>query len=416
MSDPTPKREHILILAFSPVAGDARVLRQAKYLSEKFRVTVAGFGENPFSDDPHAPADLRWHEIGRKGTVARGAGLRRLIAANLCRLSSKFLPWYYGTFPHWRYGWHMAHAARYRVIYCNDVDTLPIGVAAAMANRSTKVILDLHEYATREVEEGPHWTWERKPVVTRALKSLSRLAHGTVTVAESFAPLMRKEFGMKKPVVVHNAPDLVPLPPRTVRADGSVHLVHHGLARPLRRIELMIEALALADKKFVLHFMLTGDDEEYQGFLRREAARLAPGRVFFEPTVPPAEIVPHIARYDIGVFLLPPVVFNYEHAMPNKFFDFIGAGLGVAVAPSPNMAGLTRENGIGWVARDYTPRAFAEMLDAISPSELESAREASMKMRETFNASTEMARLIQLVERVAERKARQPDTSQPSVS
>ncbi len=404
MSDTGTELERILILAFSPVERDARVLRQAKYLSEKFNVTLAGFGGDPFRSRPLE--NVSWFELGTSGTVSRHYKKIQLVAANLCRLSPWFLKWYYQQIPYWRHAWHLAQSARYRIIYCNDVDTLPIGLQARRSNRSAKIILDLHEYSSREMPGGFHWTWERKPVVSRILRSMARHAHGTVTVADSFAPLMRKEFKMRLPVIVRNAPELIPLPPREPGADGKIHLIHHGGAARGRQLERMIHAVAKADKRFVLHFMLTGGPD-YLEDLKKIAAAACPDRVKFENPVKPAEIVAAISGYDMGVYILPPVTFNDLHAMPNKFFDFVVAGLPVAVAPSVNMARITQENGIGWVADDFEPETFARMLDTITLDQIEGRRAASMKLRESVNARTEMAKLVELVEKVASRKPKQ---------
>lgn len=401
MSDTSTKLEHILILAFSPVERDARVLRQARYLGEKFQVTLAGFGPDPFRNSPLP--NVKWFEIDTNGTVSKHYKKIQLIAANLCRISPWFLKIYYNQIPYWRYAWHLAQSGRFRVIYCNDADTMPIGLAAAHANNSAKIILDLHEYATREMADGFHWTWERKPVVTRILKSMARHANGTVTVADSFVPLMKKEFGMRTPIVVRNAPELAPLPPRAARRDDSIHLIHHGGAARSRQLERMIHAVAKADKRFVLHFMLTGGPD-YIDDLKKVAADVCPDRVVFEPSVKPDEIVAAISGYDMGVYILPPNSFNDLHAMPNKFFDFIVAGLPVAVAPSVNMAGITKENGIGWVAEDFEPETFAKLLNTITLDQIENRRAASLKLRETVNAKAELTKLVELVERVATRK------------
>lgn len=403
MIDAVPHRESLLILAFSHVERDARVLRQARYLSERFDVTLAGFGPDPFRSAPLP--HVKWFELDTAGTVSKHYKKVQLVAANLCRFSPRFLQLYYNQEPYWRYGWHFAQAAQYRVIYCNDADTMPIGLAAARGSRSTKIILDLHEYATREMEGGTHWTWERKPVVTSILKNMARHAHGTVTVADSFVPLMKKEFRMRTPIVVRNAPELTPLPPRGPRIDEKIHLIHHGGAARSRQLERMIYAVAKADRRFVLHFMLTGGPE-YIADLKKIAAEVSPDRVVFESAVKPGEIVSAISGYDLGVYVLPPLSFNDLHAMPNKFFDFIVAGLPVAVAPSVNMAKIARDNDIGWVADDFEPETFAKLLNSITLDQIEARRAASLKLRETINARTELQKLVELVERVAARKAK----------
>ena len=42
--------------------------------------------------------------------------------------------------------------------------------------------------------------------------------------------------------------------------------------------------------------------------------------------------------HDVGIHILPPVNFNNRWALPNKFFDYVQARLGVIIGPSPEMA------------------------------------------------------------------------------
>lgn len=77
----------------------------------------------------------------------------------------------------------------------------------------------------------------------------------------------------------------------------------------------MIHAVAKADKRFVLHFMLTGGPD-YLEDLKKIAAATCPDRVVFEDAVKPGEIVATISGYDMGVYILPPISFNDLHAMP----------------------------------------------------------------------------------------------------
>ncbi|MBX7207105.1 MAG: asparagine synthase (glutamine-hydrolyzing) [Verrucomicrobiaceae bacterium] len=411
----TPARKRICIIAFSPTAMDARVQRQARALSKTWEVTVAGFGRNPFT----AQDDVRWHELllddpGRLIPL-RMQGVRLWLS----RWFPRLLETYQLEFAHFRHAWHLVHSANFDVVYCNDVDTLMLGVAARRDHPPTKIILDLHEYPTRELDsrgggESHEWLKVRKPLVTGIMKNFSPLADGTLTVTPTFVPLFVEEFGMKAPVVICNAPDYVPLPPRTRPPDGKVRLIHHGACSSFRKLELMIQAMAWLDDRFTLDFMLVGTERDYDAFLRREAAKLRPGRVNFLRPVPPDRIAATISHYDIGVFLLRPDLFNYEHALPNKFFDFIAAGLGVAIGPTPPMARLTREHGIGWIADDFEPRTFAAMLGRLTAEEIAEKQAASRRLSETLNAATEMAKLVAFVDQVARgpEAARTPDADE----
>ena len=71
--------------------------------------------------------------------------------------------------------------------------------------------------------------------------------------------------------------------------------------------------------------------------------------------------------YEIGLFLLEPTNFNYRHALPNKFFEFVQARLVVAIGPSPEMSKLVRTFDCGIIADDFTPVALARALSIQTP-------------------------------------------------
>src|SRR5262249_15869069 len=151
------------------------------------------------------------------------------------------------------------------------------------------------------------------------------------TVCQSIADEYRLNYGVA-PIVITNAPpyhDLVPRP----AADGRIRIVHHGVTISSRRIELMIEAMDFLNKRFELDLMLIPNATSYVRDLERAAA--ARPRVRIVPPVPMTELPRHLNQYDIGLFLLPPTNFNYQYALPNKFFEFVQGRLAVAVGPSP---------------------------------------------------------------------------------
>jgi hypothetical protein len=73
----------------------------------------------------------------------------------------------------------------------------------------------------------------------------------------------------------------------------------------------------------------------------------------------------------MGVFLLPPINFNYANALPNKFFDFIQAGLAVAIGPSPEMASYLTTFRNGVVSEDFEAADLASVLNKLTESDIE---------------------------------------------
>ena len=86
-----------------------------------------------------------------------------------------------------------------------------------------------------------------------------------------------------------------------------------------------------------LDLLLMPNDEAYRDELRARCAG-ADARAVLDP-VPYQRPGATLNGYDVGVFVLPPVNVNYEWTLPNKFFDYVQARLGVIVGPSPEMAG-----------------------------------------------------------------------------
>ena len=71
------------------------------------------------------------------------------------------------------------------------------------------------------------------------------------------------------------------------------------------------------------------------------------------------------------LFLLEPTNFNYLHALPNKFFEFIQARLAVAIGPSPEMEQLATGHGFGIVAPSFEPQELAARISSLSAQDIE---------------------------------------------
>ena len=152
-------------------------------------------------------------------------------------------------------------------------------------------------------------------------------------------------------------------------------MVHHGTALAPRKLEVMIEVLDLLDARFELDFMLVAGDQNYIDRLGSLARRNP--RIRMLPPVRMEDIVPFTNRYDIGIYILSPNSFNAEHALPNKFFEFVQARLAVAIGPSLEMRRLVERHDCGVVAADFTPAAMARALSALTAERLQGLKDNS---------------------------------------
>mgnify|MGYP000399364778 CR=1 FL=1 len=380
----------VAILAFSPIRRDARVLRQIAYLSEHFRLVVIGYGSLE-----NVPSGVEYHAIAPPDGLGLGRKVRSAFYLPLGR-----------CFPAWGYeAWYWQRSDRQamldllketqaHLIHANDWHSLPIGARAAQTSQA-QLILDLHEYAPLQYPSRSYRGLLFNPLSDYLIRKYSRQVTATITVSHSIAEKYQQVYGLH-PQVVMNAPPYNPTVRFTPTDEQHIRLVHHGAAIPARRLDLLIQTLGQTEPRYTLHFLLTNPTSAYVSRLQRLAERLAPGRVFFHPAVKPQEIVSRIAEFDLGFYLLPPTCFNQAAALPNKFFDFIAAGLAVCIGPSLEMARLVDQHKFGVVASSFDPGDAARLLNSLTTKNIDQMKCNALEAREFLNAEVEMSKLVDL--------------------
>ncbi|MEP7762951.1 glycosyltransferase family 1 protein [Sanguibacter sp. 25GB23B1] len=385
-------RPSVVVLSFSPIARDPRVLRQVRLLSTVADVTTCGYGPAPDGVVRHVrvPDELApW----RPGPVGRFIG-PALLALRLHRrlyLGSPRIAFVLDALP----------PGSMDVVVANDALAAPL--ALALEPRAG-VHSDLHEYAPRQGEDRLLWRLLVGPLMTWACRTVRSVASAT-TVAPGIADEYERTFGVR-PLVVPNAaafrPDLAP-----TRVGSPVRLVHIGIAGRARRLETMIDAVALAESRspgsVTLDLVLAPGDTSYIAELG-ERAQTAGGVVRVLPPVPFEEIVPVLTGYDVGVFVCPPTTFNLLHALPNKLFEFVQARLAVVVGPSPEMARIVTEHGLGVVADGFTVEDTARALATLRPEAVTDFKAASHRAADALSAERLSAPWLDAVENLLGRR------------
>lgn len=332
-------------------------MRQIRLLENDYRVIVAGYGQEP-------DAQIRF------------VNLEKSPASLLKKLfwSAKLLT---GAFESYYWNQEQVCSAQkflginsFDLIIANDISSVPLALKLA---GECPVLVDAHEYSPREFDD--RWLW--RLLFGRYNHALCQrylpLASAMTTVCRGIADEYRRVYGVR-PVVVHNAPLDQKLSPSSI-SGNRIRLIHHGAAIRSRHLGVMIDMMKHLDERFSLDFMLMETDVLYIKELR-QAAQGDPRIRFVSPVSMP-EICRQINNYDIGVFLLPPVNFNYKYALPNKFFEFVQARLGVAIGPSPEMAALLHIYNCGVVAKSFSPEAMAASLSTLNSANVTAFKEAA---------------------------------------
>lgn len=380
----------VLVLSFSHLKRDPRVNRQIRWLADSWQVTAAGLSD-PETGVRFVPVAPR-HHANLVGKVQRGLRfLARRHEANY---------------------WHMAtpayaalHADPHDLIVANDPDTLPLAVRLAQEWQA-KLVYDAHEYAPSEFADQWRWRLLHGPYATYLCRRYMPHADATLTVCEGLADAYEALVG-RKPTVVTNAPDFQPeLQPIPYDPAKPIRLVHHGAANPSRRIDTMIDIAKGLGERFETSFILMGD-EAYKTQLRERAAHHP--RVHFRDPVPMRELPAYLNQFDIGLSWFAPTNLSLLHALPNKFFEFFQARLGVAIGPSPEMVRIVQATGAGLIADSFAPQALIAKLNQLSPADVNRFKQAAHTHAEAQSATPNRQRFLSVCDRVSEVAQREAD-------
>ena len=138
----------------------------------------------------------------------------------------------------------------------------------------------------------------------------------------------------------------------------------HGVANGLDALlDVAAELKRRGDTRVKLTFI--GDGKEKERLADLAAERGLSNCLFFPP-VPKADLGAITASFDCGLMVLKDVPAFYRGTSPNKFFDYVAAGLPVVNNYPGWLAGLIRENECGVVVPPGDPVAFADALQRLA--------------------------------------------------
>ena len=141
----------------------------------------------------------------------------------------------------------------------------------------------------------------------------------------------------------------------------AVYTGTHGLANGLDAV--LDAGLALKQRRRRdIKLVLIGDGKLKAGLMARVTEEEIDSIVFHEP-VSKDVLARLMKRADIGMQILANVPAFYYGTSPNKFFDYISAGLPVLVNYPGWLAEMIREHDCGWAVSPEDPAGFADVLE-----------------------------------------------------
>lgn len=387
----------IAILALTPLARDARVMRAADTLKTAGHDVVV-IGRAPLPTD----SAVRFRPLPELTNEARQRLELVLTQAPATLIPPIASPLYWA-------GADRARMLRYAldekpdIVVCNDWITLPIGTRIKRAI-GARIVYDSHEFAIREHVQN--WKWR---IIARAAVEHIEARHigradRVMTVSDGIADALETLYSLpERPSVIRNLPQFqdVPRRPRGQRR----RILFHGVIRPERGLEELIDSAPLwtFDGEIVIRGY--GSAAYIAGLRERAAALGIADRLVIAPAVSPAELVAQAADADLGYLALPPTTEQYEFALPNKLFEYMMAGLAVLATPRLEMKKIIEAAGCGVLA-DLEPVRLAAALNDIDAWQLERMQEAARTAAQRLNWDEERKSLVALFDGLARDRGR----------
>ncbi len=376
-------RPKLLILSFTDISVDPRVMKQVRRFVGEYYVTTCGAGPTPHPDvREHLPLDLFFAQPrGRWG--------------NLLDSAAREVEWFAWTYRQIPMVWQARRALdgrEFDAVIANDADA--VGVALAVAGPD-RVHADLHEFfpglpaADDKLgrRQTRYWTW-----LTRRFSARAR---SSTTVGWEIADRYRA-YGLDAHVVTNATPYRDGEPSET---GTPIRLVHSGNAFWDRGLAEIMRAVAATSVEVTLDlYLVRYNPTEWQPLF--DLADELGDRITMHDPVPQAQLVDTLAQYDMGIHVLPPLSENSMLALPNKFFDFVQARLGIVVGPSAEMGRLVREHGLGVVADSFAEDAIRRAIESLTPENVDGFKRSSAAVADELSAERQVEGWASAVRRI----------------
>jgi glycosyltransferase involved in cell wall biosynthesis len=250
------------------------------------------------------------------------------------------------------------------LLVSNDLDTLPANYLASCLLRIPQVH-DCHEYFRGVPELNGRASTIRKwkkieDYIFPRLRSV-------YAVNASIAEIYRKEYGNEVRVIRNVPVRKLNVPARNkaelgIPADHRI-ILYQGALNVDRGLEEAIRAMRFVSEKAVLMIIGTGD-------VARQLKDLAThenvdAKVIFTGAIALEDLHAYTQLADLGLSIEKDVSLNYHYCLPNKFLDYIQAGVPVLVSPLPEMQAIVEKYEIGEMIDDHDPNHLAEKFDSM---------------------------------------------------
>jgi lipopolysaccharide/colanic/teichoic acid biosynthesis glycosyltransferase/glycosyltransferase involved in cell wall biosynthesis len=254
----------------------------------------------------------------------------------------------------------------------------------------------------------------RNSAILWAMRKLELWAYRRAARIVALAPgiragIVHAGYPARQISMIPNCSDTDLFQPGKQERDGELTLVFtgaHGRANGLDAVLDAADEIKRRGEKGV-RFLLVGDGSEKTRLAGR-AEKLALNDVTFHEPVPKSQLASMLRKADVGLMILKNVPAFYDGTSPNKFFDYLAAGLAVLCNYPGWLASIIEQTRCGIVVPPDDPSAFADAVLLLRDNRdvLEEMGRRARLLAETEFGRDELAeRFVDVLESVAVRES-----------
>ena len=256
------------------------------------------------------------------------------------------------------------------IFYCNDCNTLTAGYFAAKRNRA-KLIYDTHELWAERYNSKSNLYMKVRRIIEYILEAFFiRRCDLVITVSDGIADELVKRYRIIRPLVIRNLDEKKHIPSNKKRMQireelhiptDSILLVYQGLLSDGRGIPELVDSMELLADNYHLILMGEGMSKHTDKMIHHNP------RIHYIGMVDEDKLFQYSASADIGVIPYHTEnIYNYFVTFPNKFSQFLNAGLGVVFYDSLESRKIINNCSCGMILEDITPEYIASAVFKIS--------------------------------------------------
>jgi glycosyltransferase involved in cell wall biosynthesis len=286
------------------------------------------------------------------------------------------------------------------VLVANDFDTLWFAVTFKKKHPRTLLIYDSHELWVETAYFRNFINRAKRPLVKWLEKAYLRRVNLLITVNEEIAAELKSRYKPNCQVaVIRNIPQTRPMEPPAfnIRTQFKIPpsqliLLYVGGIRPDRGIEIMLQAAPRLSCNYAMLFLGDGDPNIIAEIQAKQ-------KCYYHKAVLPHQVNPLIRQCSIGVCPYLPTCKNNYYSLPNKFWEFLKAGLPVYASALPAMKRLIDAYKIGHTYEPGSADSFINNLALFN--DLSHYAPNVAKINAENNYETEKAKYVNLVSSLA---------------